>query len=114
MPKVRKFYVKLGDKVWAILDYNTEEKMFELHIQRDPNIMQAPITIWAYANAGMWDLTPEQSLKWVRMRLIPPNRANIGQILAGFGMKEYDEFEMLYKLHGECSQDDMYIEEVEY
>ena len=113
MSKIRKFYVKWNDKVWAILDYNSEKKEFALHIQKAPNMMQAPITIWAYSNAGIWDLGPERSLEWVRMRLIPPNRANIGEILAGFGMKEYDEFEMLYKLQGRCSQDDRYIEEFE-
>lgn len=111
MPEIRKFYVKLEDRVWAILEYNSSSKEFHLHIPKVEDIRRAPITIWAYADVGIGDLSAQQSLEWVQMRLIPPNRANIGDILVGFGMKEYDELEMLCKLNGRCSQDDMYIEE---
>ena len=112
MPKIRKFYVRDEKVVWGEMHYQQDSKEFALHIYRDTNIKKAPIMLYAYAEVGMYDLSPEWSLRWVRDRIIPPSRANIGEIMRGFGMTCYDEFEMFVKLNGRCVQDELYIEEM--
>lgn len=43
---------------------------------------------------------------WVRQRIVPPDRQNIGQILKANGLEEYDEFSLLMFGSGRCAQDD--------
>lgn len=46
---------------------------------------------------------------WVRQRIVPPDRQNIGQILKANGLEEYDEFSLLMLGSGRCAQDDYYL-----
>lgn len=113
MPEITKFYVKNegSPEVLAVLEYAHDTHIFALHISRDlPK--NAPLFLTAYANTGFYDLTPEQAIVWVRNRIVPPNRANIGEILASYGLNKYDEFEIIRKTKGYCPQDDLYLEEV--
>lgn len=112
MKKIRRFKVIDNDKPLAELTYEVDTKTFHLSIYKDTPLRELPLMLDVYASEGEYELSAEKSLRWVRARIIPPNRANIGEILRGFGMEEYDEFEMLYKLKGICCQDDMTIEEI--
>lgn len=60
----------------------------------------------------VWVLLDLRHIKWVRERIIPPNRQNISSILHELGMKEYSEIGMLVAYKGSRCQDDMWIEEV--
>lgn len=112
MQEKRIFSVRDDKTVWAELEYAPETKEFCLRIPRDIDLESAPITISAYAGAGIFELNPGYSRQWVTERLIHWTRANIKDIYQGFGMEKYDELEMLLKLRGRCSQDDLYIEEI--
>lgn len=116
MQEIRKFYVKSKirkkEYTWAVLEYNSGTQQFALHIDKESDWHKAPIMIFAYADTGRFDLDAEWSLRWVRDRIIPPNRANIGEILKAAGLTEYSEFGMLMYHRGRCVQDDMYIEEI--
>lgn len=97
---------------YGILTYEPSKKEFQLHINKDIDIKEAPIMLSMYADSGIYDLTAEQSLKWVRMRITPPERANIGAILRSCGLTEYDEYGLLKAFDGRCVQDWLYLEEV--
>lgn len=111
MPLVT-YNVRDCEQVWAKLTYNTENKEFHLSIPKDIDLIKSPITLSAYAENGIFELDAQQSLKWVRLRIEPPNRMNIGQFLRDCGITEYDEYALLLAHGGKCSQDWLYIEEV--
>lgn len=106
------FYVRDDDTVWARLAYEPESKRFELRLDKTLDYKNAPITLSAFADAGMYELDGEWSLRWVQERIIPSERANIGEILKARGLSEYDEFQMLISAGGRCMQDDLYLEEI--
>lgn len=56
----------------------------------------------------------EEARMWVQERIIPSNRQNIGFIMRNSNIKEYSDIKLLELAHGECSQDDFYIEEIKY
>ena len=111
MQKKRTFYVRDKKTVWAYLEYDVVQAVFALHIRRDLDISNTSIQLYAYTSAGYYDLNPEMSLRWVQDRLIPPNRANIGDILREGGLTEYSEIGMIDLHKGRCVQDDLYLEE---
>lgn len=106
------YNVKDTEKVWAKLTYDTANKEFHLSIPRDIDLIKSPILLSAYADNGIFELDAKQSLEWVKQRIIPSNRMNIGAILRALGLTEYDEHELLRALKGRCCQDWLYIEEV--
>ena len=60
-------------------------------------------TLPAAALDKIWDMI------WVRQRIIPSDRQNLGQILKDNGLTEYDEYNMLMLTMGRCPQDDYYL-----
>ena len=104
--------VKDTERQWATLTYNSDTREFKLNIDRNIDIKKAPAMIWVYARENEYNLSAEDSLDWVRERIIPPDRQNINHILAANDMEEYDEYKMLRLCNGECPQDDMWIEEI--
>lgn len=112
MRKTTVFYVRDENTVWGKLAYDHESKRFELRLDSRLDYKNAPVTLSAYAGGGMYDLDGEWSLRWVRERLIPPERANIDEILKARGLSEYDEFRMLISSGGRCMQDGLYLEEI--
>lgn len=112
MPKKRKFLVKDKKSEYGYLFYDAESKEFELQINKDVDLKSSPILISMFAEENMFNLDPEWSMRWVKQRIIPPNRQNINTILSSNGMTKYDELQMLLYTGGKCCQDDMYIEEI--
>ena len=104
------YNVRDDNKVWATLTYNEDTKEFHLSIPKDIDLIKSPILLSAYAEEGLFELDAEQSLKWVKQRIIPPERMNIGEILRQCGLTEYDEHGLLVPCNGRCSQDWLYIE----
>lgn len=56
-------------------------------------------------------ISPERSLRWVKERVIPPERQNIGSILKENNMGFYDEFLLLISNQGRSCQDECYLVE---
>lgn len=54
-------------------------------------------------------MDPESSRLWVELRIIPPDRQNLGMILRDNGLDEYDPFRLLILAGGRCAQDDCFI-----
>ena len=52
-------------------------------------------------------------MQWLRLRIVPPDRQNIAQILSDLKLPAYDEFKLLEYTKGRCSHDDYYITKVQ-
>ena len=50
--------------------------------------------------------------RFVRERVVPPDRQNIGMIMREVGMTYYSEFPLLVYTSERCAMDEFYIEEI--
>lgn len=72
----------------------------------------SPILFQGLVKKGIYTVPKDISLLWVRERVIPSGRQNIGSILKNAKLKEYNEMALLALSKGKCSQDSCYIEEI--
>lgn len=96
----------------GVLYYNEKKREFAIEINRNIDKIKLPISLAMHANKEEYSLGPDQAMQWVRQRIVPPNRQNIGAILKEGGMAYYDEYLLISRNHGRCAQDSCYIEEV--
>lgn len=69
----------------------------------------APLLFTHCVENKIYTILQEESLLWVKERVIPSGRQNIGSILSHHRLKEYDEMKLLELSKGECSQDSLCI-----
>lgn len=74
--------------------------------------MEAPFMMSSFVQRGIRHIGAEWSMRWVRSRIVPSSRQNIGQILRENHMKSYGEYALLLKNEGRFCQDDYHIEEI--
>lgn len=92
--------------------YYEKSKSFIIELSSDLDEWQAPLLFQGLVRKGIYTIPKEVSLMWVRERIIPSGRQNIGEILRTHKLKEYSEIAMLTLSKGRSSQDDCYLKEV--
>lgn len=113
---MRKFAIRnerFGEKDIAFLSYDETRKEYEIEVPETTKSGEAPLIIADFIQKNQRKIGKEWSLRWVRARVTPPERQNLGQILKANNMAEYDEFKLLVKNQGRCCQDECYIVEME-
>lgn len=73
----------------------------------------APLLFTHCVENGIYTIPQEESLLWVKERVIPSGRQNIGSILSNHRLREYDEMKLLVLSAGNCSQDSLCIKPLE-
>ena len=73
---------------------------------------EAPLLFQGLVKKGIYTVPGAISALWVRERVIPSGRQNIGSILKNAKLKEHNEMALLELSKGKCSQDSCYIEEI--
>ena len=99
-------------KILSILNYDEEKKEFTIDIPENVTELEAPFLMSLFLEKGIRHIDPEWSISWVRDRIVPSSRQNIGQILRENHMEAYDEYLFLIKNQGRSCQDECYIEEL--
>lgn len=94
------------------LFYYEKAQQFIIELCRDLDEWDAPILFQGLVKEGIYTVPKDISLLWVKERVIPSGRQNIGAILKNHKLKEYSEMALLQLSRGRCSQDSCYIEEV--
>lgn len=79
----------------------------------DLNEWETPLLFQGLVKQGIYTVPKELSLLWVRERVIPSGRQNIGLILKNAKLKEYNETALLALSNGKCSQDCCYVTEIQ-
>ena len=69
----------------------------------------APFIFSGFVKRGIYSINSEWSMKFVRQRIIPADRQNLGAILRDNHLREYDEYRLLLLSEGRCAQDDLYL-----
>ncbi len=101
-----------GISVGTLLYYE-REKVFITELAEGLDEWTAPLMFTAFVKKGILTIPRDISTAWVRERLIPPTRQNIGSILKTHKLKEYDEIRFLEISEGKCSQDSLIIKKTE-
>jgi len=92
--------------------YYEKAKDFIIELNDKLNIWNAPLLLIHYVKKGVFTIPRESSLLWVKERIIPSDRQNIGSILDTHKLKEYEEITFLELSDGRCSHDHMYIKQI--
>lgn len=66
----------------------------------------APLFFESFINKGQLTVDPVWSERWVRSRILPEDRQNLGTVLKDNRLREYDVFRLLMLGCGRCAQDD--------
>lgn len=101
-----------SDNVAAYLFYYREAKQFFIELPDNADPWKTPMILSKFAERGETTVDHYWSGIWVKERIIPTDRQNLGQILHENGMDSYDEFALLTLANGRCAQDDYYITEI--
>lgn len=98
------------NKIVGILNYDEQAKTYTIDIPEDVSYKEAPFMMSLFLKKGIRSMDSNWSMRWVRSRIIPSSRQNIGEILRVNGMRSYDEHQLLLKNEGRSCQDEFYIE----
>lgn len=99
-------------KELAYLLYYEKEKRFYIELPEDADPWETPLLLSSFLKHGEKTVNSYWSLMWVRQRIVPSDRQNLGQVLKENGLREYDEFELLMAAKGRCAQDDYFLDEI--
>ena len=102
-----------GSKVLGYLLYYEKTKQFYIELLDQADEWETPLLLSSFVKRGQKTVNSYWSLVWVRQRIIPTDRQNLGSILRENGLSEYDEYSLLELAEGRCAQDDCYIEPME-
>ncbi len=98
-----------SDKLLGFLFYHERTRRFYAEILEGIDEWEAPFMFCAHIEKGRYSIGSSWTMRWVRQRIIPSDRQNIGSILKENGLKYYDEYKLLCLSEGRCAQDEEYI-----
>ena len=88
------------------LFYYEKSKEFYIELLDDLSEWDIPLLLSSLYKKGERTINSYWSKTWIRQRIVPVDRQNIGQILRDNNLKRYDEFGLLMLANGRCAQDD--------
>lgn len=97
----------------GILQYFEKEKSWIIELKDDLDEWSAPLLFAGLVKKGIYTMPKSLSRDWVRSRVVPSERQNIGDILKNHRLKEYDEMKLLELSGGKCSQDSLMIKRID-
>jgi len=98
--------------ILAYLCYDEQTKAFRIELPDHADPWETPLLLSSFLKRGERTLNDCWSRMWVRQRIVPPDRQDLGQLLKSDGLDEYDEFKLLMLSDGRCAQDNCYLEEI--
>lgn len=96
-------------KLLGFLFYYERSRRFFAELLSEVNEWEAPFIFSGFVKKRQYSIDSEWSMRFVRQRIIPYERQNIGSILKANKLKEYDEYKLLLLSEGRCAQDELYL-----
>lgn len=103
---------KRAQQTCAVLFHDEEAGSIHIQIAEDAQAQDLPFMLALLAEQGMREVPEKWAWRWVRERIPPEGRQNLGEILRANGIDEYDEMALLVAGAGRSSQDDFLIRPV--
>ncbi len=101
-----------GMSVGTLLYYD-KENTFLIELPEYLDEWSAPLLFTNLVKRNIFSISRQLSLTWVKERIIPSGRQNIGSILSTHKLKSYDEMKFLELSDGRCSQDSYCIRKID-
>ena len=79
-------------KEHAILTYDEESDQYAIHIPESVDCNDLPAILSLLAKQGIRDLDDKWARRFVKERVVPPDRHNIGMIMRQRHIKYHSEF----------------------
>ncbi|MGN0402248.1 MAG: hypothetical protein ACI4HQ_08320 [Acetatifactor sp.] len=92
--------------------YYEKAESFMIELCEDIDEWEVPLLFQGLVRKKTYTVPRDISLMWVKERVIPSGRQNIGSVLKNHKLKNYSEMALLRLAQGRCSQDNCYIEEL--
>ena len=92
--------------------YYEKNRSFIVELNDEVDEWNTPLLFSEFVKKKEYTIPRDISLMWVKERVIPNTRQNIGSILKNHKLKEYDEMKFLELSKGKCSQDSLYITKI--
>ena len=86
---------------------------WSMRINKDIDMTTCPLFLYSMVKNNRYKIESDDTLRFIRSRIIPPSRQNISAFLKKYKIKEYNEFDLVKLSHGKCCLDDCYIEYVD-
>ena len=96
----------------AVLSYDEETDQYAIEIPEEVNPDRLPAIPGLLARKGIRSIGDRFARQFVKERVVPAERQNIGQILRDVGMAYYSEFPLLVYCSGRCCMDEFWLEEI--
>ncbi len=115
---MRRFFIKEENGLsaegneYAILSYDEDTDQYHISIPPSVNPDNLPAIPGILARKGIREIEDKWARRFVKERVVPPDRQNIGMILREVGMSYYSEFPLLVYTDGRCAMDDFFLEEI--
>lgn len=102
-----------NDKKVGVLSYDTGSKQFGIEVSDGIPVEELPLSLEIRVKDDARVIGNDEAISWVRSRICPPGRHNILEILHEYGLKEYDEFELLMVTKAQCDKDGLYLADLQ-
>ncbi len=102
---------ELGISIGILLHYEDSSE-FIIELRDNLDEWTAPLLLTSFVKKGIFTIPRDISFLWVKERVIPSGRQNIGAILDTHKLKHYEEMKFLEISKGKCSQDHLFIERI--
>lgn len=96
----------------AFLIYYEISDKFYIEVIDSADEWEVPFFLSSFVKKGIYTINSRFSYDWVRQRIVPADRQNIGQVLRENNLKSYNEYKLLLLGNGRCAQDDYYLVEI--
>lgn len=101
------------DFLTGFLFYYEKSRRFYVELLSENDEWSAPFIFAGGVSKGIFSFGPPLADSFVRQRIIPRDRQNLGSILKVNNLREYDEYRLLLLSEGRCSQDDLYLKKTD-
>lgn len=95
----------------GVLFYSPKYSIY--HIEINDHYSEKLPAVFSFYKRGKC-IDPIAAGQWVKDRVIPNDRENIDKIIKKAGLKKYDEFKLLKYTKGRSTQDDFFLEKIDY
>ena len=92
--------------VLALLECSERLRSFYIELPPHVDPWDLPFVLHEFARRGEPTVDSQWALRWVRSRLVPTERQNLGEVLRANNLQSYDELSLLELTEGRCSQDE--------
>lgn len=96
-------------RLLGYLFYYEKSKRFFTELLEELDEWTAPFIFSTFVREGIFSIDSEWSMKFVRQRIIPGDRQNLGAILRDNKLSVYDEYKLLQLSEGRCAQDELFL-----